>query len=203
MTTPTIACVIIAHEARRDTALQQTLPSVLNEGFDEVVLVGDWHDQPRFLSPMRYICVDPVTRGVRDALPKRDIGTLATTSDIIVYINDDHALASQFGRNLRGVLAEPWDVIVPNRYTVRNGQHIPLNNGEAHRYCGGHAGIYRRHTAIQPWTHYAHQPSWITWDVTASLAQQLAGARFCWSPSAGIAIEDLFPDDPRHLLETR
>ena len=196
-----IACVIIAHSARREHALQQTLPSVLSESFNEVVLVGDWRDQPRLLSPMRYVCVDPIFRDVRDALPKRDIGTLCTTADTIVYINDDHALASHFGRALRAVLDEPWDVLVPNRYTLRNNARVTLNNGERDGYCGGHATIVRRWIPERtPWLRYAYGADWVTWDVTASLAQQLDGARFAWHPRDELAIEDLFPDDPRHLL---
>lgn len=200
MSAPTIACIVIAHAARRAETWARTVPSVLSEGFDQVVVVGDWEEPVRH-DRLRYIRVDPIFRDVRDALPKRDLGTLATTADILVYINDDHALCSHFGHALRDVLDEGWDVLVPNRFTLRNNTRVALNNGEAHRYCGGHASVVWRWIPERtPWVRYAYDSRWRTWDVVASLAQQLDGARFCWSPRDELAIEDLFPNDPRHLL---
>jgi hypothetical protein len=195
-----VACVVVASAARRFGVWDRIVPSVLGEGFDEVVVVGDWNDaspHPR----VRYIFVDPVHRDTRDALLKRDIGTLATTADTIVYLCDDHALAPHFGHGLRQVLDESWDVLVPNRYTMLGESKRVLNNGEKHNYCGGHAGVFRRWVVTQrPWLAYAYHDNWRVWDVYASLAQQLDGARFCWSPRDDIAIEDLNPADPLHGL---
>ena len=204
--TPTVACVVIAHAARRAHVEARTLPSVRSEGFDEVVLVGDWEEGPMRRSMyaaqgIRYVHVDPIFRDVRDALYKRDLGTLATTADVLVYINDDHALCSHFGLALRAVLNEPWDVLVPNRFTMRNNTRVPLNNGERDGYCGGHAAVVRRWVAERtPWLRYAYDSRWVTWDVVASLAEQMYGTRFVWSPRDELAIEDLEPNDPRHLI---
>lgn len=200
MTPPTsIACVIVATEARKAVLWDRIVPGVLSEGFDEVVIVGDWVDTVR--APARYIRVDPVHRDTRDALLKRDIGTLATTADNILYLCDDHALASHFGSALRQVLDEPWDVLVPNRYTMYLEKRCALNNGEREGYCGGHSGVFRRWVVTQrPWLAYAYHDNWRVWDVYASIAQQLDGARFCWNPRDDLAVEDLFPNDPLHRL---
>jgi hypothetical protein len=199
VTVPSIACVIVATEARKAALWERIVPGVLSEGFDEVVIVGDWADTVR--APARYIRVDPVHRDTRDALLKRDIGTLVTTADSILYLCDDHALASHFGNALRQVLDEPWDILVPNRYTMYLEQRRPLNNGEREGYCGGHSGVFRRWVVTQrPWLAYAYHDNWRCWDVYASVAQQLDGARFCWSPRDDLAVEDLFPTDPLHRL---
>lgn len=200
MTAPSIACVIVATAARRFAVWDRIVPSVLGEGFDEVVVVGDWNDaspHPR----VRYLYVDPVTRSTRDALLKRDIGTLATTAANLVYLCDDHALAPHFGSALRQVLDEPWDILVPNRYTMYLEKRHALHNGERERYCGGHSGVFRRWVVTQrPWLAYAYHDNWRCWDVYASVAQQLDGARFCWSPRDDLAVEDLNPTDPLHRL---
>jgi hypothetical protein len=199
VTVPSIACVIVATEARKAALWERIVPGVLSEGFDEVVIVGDWADTVR--APARYIRVDPVHRDTRDALLKRDIGTLVTTADSILYLCDDHALASHFGNALRQVLDEPWDILVPNRYTMYLEKRCPLNNGEREGYCGGHSGVFRRWVVTQrPWLAYAYHDNWRCWDVYASVAQQLDGARFCWSPRDDLAVEDLFPTDPLHRL---
>ena len=209
-----VACIIIASEPRKGLVFDAVLPSVLRQGFDEVVLVHDWpHNTFYIEGKWRDVRVGPVQRNTLDALLKRDAGTLATTSKIIVYLCDDHALAPNFLTELRSVLAEDWDVLVPNRYTLERtaGAHSDvgilhqLNTGEAERYCGGHAMVVRRELVeALPWMSFAYGPWEHTrvWDVTHSHELQRRGANFVWRPRSGIAIEDLEPKDPRHYATT-
>lgn len=184
--TPTIACIIIASEHRR-RFVPMVLGSVLSQNFDEVVVVGDWHMDTKDLpTAHRYLCVAPLTRTTNDALVKRDVGALATTADILVYLCDDHILGPHFAAELREVVNEAWGVIVPNRFD-RNGRR--LNMGERDGYCGGHAGVFRRRVIqTRPWSTMPHHRNW---DVLASGVQQNNGARFLFMPRAGIDIIDL------------
>lgn len=197
--TPTIACIIIAHERRRALVQRVVLPSVTSQPFDEVVCVGSWNaNDHEYVERERYLQVPPLTNTTIDALVKRDAGTLATYSDILVYLCDDHALAPDFCRALREVVDEEWDVLVPNRYTMAQrpiGAHgtirIDLPMGEAQAYCAGHAGVFRRSVVkAAPWSAMPHHRNW---DVFASYAQSRNGARFCFKPRADIAVEDLEP----------
>lgn len=183
-----IACVVIASERRRALVDDRVWPSVLAQGFDEIVVVGDW--LPRKGERDAYICVEPMLHNTIDALVKRDVGALATTSDILVYLCDDHILNPDFLTTLREVVDEEWDVIVPNRYTRRGDNiAIALNNGERDGYCGGHGGVFRRSIiAARPWSAHSHTRYW---DARSSFAMRLAGARFVWHPRASIAIEDI------------
>ena len=197
MTPVPCACIVIASERRRVQVREVVVPSILAQtpAFREVVVVGDWPDDGEFHATpaVRYLCVAPLTRTTTDALVKRDAGTLATIADTLVYVCDDHALDPHFTRDLHAVLDEPWDVLVPNRYTVTDAhQRIPLNNGEHARYCGGHAGVFRR-TLIRalPWSAGPHDR---TWDVTMSRAQQALGADFRYYPRRGIAVRDIEPE---------
>ena len=184
-----LACIIIAHERRRDLVHDFVEPSVYAQDFDEVVTVGDWVE---VIPPKhRYLHVRALTSTTLDALVKRDVGTLATTADTLVYLNDDHTLDANFANGLRAALDEPWDVLVPNRYTVRNGKRIALNNGERDQYCGGHSGVFRRALIQQrPWSAQYHTPYW---DLVSSRWQVGAGARFVWEPRAEIAVCDIEP----------
>ena len=187
------ACIVIASEKRHALVRTVVVPSVLAQApaFDEVVVVGDWPDADD-LPGVRYLCVEPLLRTTTDALCKRDAGTVATTSDTLVYVCDDHALDPHFTRDLHAVLGESWDVLVPNRYTYVDTQRIPLNNGEHARYCGGHAGVFRRALIrALPWSAGPHDR---TWDVTMSRAQQALGADFRYYPRLGIAVQDLEPE---------
>jgi hypothetical protein len=192
----TIACIVIASERRQALVDERVWPSVVAQGFDEALIVGDWI--PRRNEREEYMCVEPLTRSTIDALVRRDVGALATTADVLVYLCDDHALGPDFLASLREVLDEDWDVIVPNRYCIRDDDAtgtnvaIALNNGERDGYCGGHGGIFRRHVIQQrPWAAHSHTRYW---DLRSSVAMRLAGARFVWHPRAGIAIEDIEPN---------
>lgn len=208
----TVACIVIASERRQELVGARVMPSVLSQCFDEVVLIGDWMPgrNEKWPEPIRYICVEPMLRNTIDALVKRDVGALATTADVLVYLCDDHRLGPNFLVDLREVIDEEWDVIVPNRFCIVpkvmvdvSGKRPPevlagsesvvsLNNGERDGYCGGHGGIFRRHVITRrPWSAHSHTPYW---DARSSFAMRLAGARFVWHPRAGIAIEDIEPN---------
>ena len=198
----TVACIVIATERRRALVESRVLPSVQSQGFDDVLVVGDW-TLPNRNGPdwYGYIGVEPMLRNTIDALVRRDVGALATTADVLVYLCDDHALSADFLATLRQVLDEPWDVLVPNRFCTRGflkvgdpeenaeWKRFDLNNGERDGYCGGHAGVFRRALIeSRPWSAHSHTPYW---DARSSYAMRLAGARFVWHPRAGIAIEDI------------
>lgn len=134
---------------------EQVLPSVVGQGFDEVVVVGDYVSGNGY----RHIPFRPIYRNTSDAQFKRDVGTLVTSSEWLVYLCDDHALDDHFVVNFplrfqRGIIG------VPHRVTKRNGRVIPLNMGLP-EYCGGHAGVYHR-SAIQqvPWQLAPLHPNW-------------------------------------------
>lgn len=216
-----VACVIIASATRRGLVFDRVLPSVLKQGFDEVVLVHDWLQHPLWADgggAWLDVRVSPIARNTRDALLKRDAGTLATTSPTLVYLCDDHALAPNFLAELREVLDEPWDVLVPNRYTQSSALgkddmgnlgsadsvrfHHPagrvlLNMGEREGYCAGHAGVFRRYLVEAcPWMSFAYG-AWEyvrCWDVNSSAEHQRRGARYVFKPRSGIAVEDLEPE---------
>lgn len=190
----TIACIIIATQARAQLVRERVLPSVISQDFDDVVLVADWDVEP--VGPYAYLNVAPLTNTTTDALVKRDAGTLATTADVLVYLSDDHALGAQFSGTLRNVLDEAWDVIVPNRWTYPPDMMapVPLNNGESEGYCGGHAGIFRRELIrALPWSAGPHDR---LWDRNMSYRQRREfEARFVWKPRAGITVYDLLPEN--------
>jgi hypothetical protein len=210
-----IACIIIAHERRRDllprvaaSALVQSTP------FDEVIVVADWAETTS-AGDVRWLHVAPLTRSTTDALVKRDVGTLAASSDILVYLCDDHALAPDFVQGLRAVADEPWDIIVPNRWADRMVpcddaacSHTPCNeaktaegygralvqisNGEFGGYCGGHAGVFRRALVQRrPWSTMKHDR---LWDLLSSVVHRYTlGATVVLQPRDDISVIDIEP----------
>lgn len=188
-----IACIIIATERRKRQVWERVVVSACAQGFDDVVVVGDWAQDVAW---PRYLCVEPLTRTTTDALVKRDVGTLATDADILTYLCDDHVLAPNFVEALRLVAREPWDVIVPNRivYTDHGvGGKFALNNGERDGYCGGHGGVFKRHVVTaKPWSAHAHHRNW---DVLISAEQQTRGATFLWHPRAELTVTDIEPEN--------
>lgn len=188
---PKIACIVIASQNRAALVAQRVVPSILPQGFDDVIVVGDWPRDDLVHPSVRYFCVEPLTRTTTDALIKRDVGTLSTSADVLVYLCDDHALAPHFLAGLRDVINEEWDVIVPNRRTHTPAGVVVLNNGEGGNYCGGHGGVFRRHVVTRkPWAAYSHER---LWDKNSSWQQQLDNARFAFFPRADISIVDLEP----------
>jgi hypothetical protein len=154
--TGTIACIVIAGEGREKLLDELVMPSVLGQSFDEVVVVGSYKSGEGY----RHLPVPPITRTTIDALIKRDVGTVATKSDTIVFLCDDHRLDPFFGVALRDVcLGHAFGV--PTRITNRGPQTVYLNTGFRDGYCGGHAGVFPR-SAVQlvPWSIAPHHPNW-------------------------------------------
>lgn len=160
-----LACVVIASLKRRQLLDELVMPSVVAQGFDEVVVVGDFHSGDGW----RHLPFPPLTGSTIDGQFKRDVGTLATSAEWILYLCDDHCLHPDFSRDLAAFVTEhtvgQHDVIVPARFCVRNGEQIGLNMGWpgylGRAYCGGHAGIFPRQ-AIQevPWSIAPWHPNW-------------------------------------------
>jgi len=179
----TVACIVIASETRMDLLHSTVLPSVETQGFDEVVVVGDATRHPP--QGIRWYGVSPLTRTTADALVKRDVGALVTTSELLVYLCDDHALDPAFLTDLQRILADTvlnWDVLAPERYGVKDGEPIRLNMGGKEGYCGGHACVIWRQAVLQhPWT---CGPMDRNWDATGSAFRQAMGQRFGWTNGA-------------------
>ncbi len=189
-----IACVVIASAKRRQLLDDLVMPSVLAQGWDETVVVGDYHSGDGY----RHLPFRPLTGSTIDALFKRDVGTLATLSNWILYICDDHTIHPDFSKDLLQFMQEtplgPKDVIVPARFCERKGEKIGLNMGWpgylGHVYCGGHGGIFPR-AAIQdvPWSLAPWSPQW---DYLHSRILLERGYNFHYQ-SASCWIEDVDP----------
>ena len=186
-----IACVILAGPNRQTLITEQVLPSVLAHPFAEVVVIGNYRDGPGY----RYLHVPPVTGTTVDGLIKRDTAAVATSADIIVYLCDDHRLDPAFWVDLESYLPEPWDLLAPSRYCIREGLRVPLNMGRKEGYVGGH-GIVVRRSALRllPWMAGLHQGDAARiWDVTYSVDAQKRGARVIFAPDGVLGIEDIEP----------
>lgn len=183
-----LACIIISDGRRRSLVETKVLPSVLPQGFDEVIVVGDHCAGERY----RYLHVPPLTNTTTDALVKRDVGTLAANCDYLTYLCDDHALHWDFATQVRAFCGATWDVLVPSRWVEHpSSGRIQIPMGEAEGYCGGHGGVFRRWVIeARPWTTMPHHR---LWDVLSSQEQLKIGARFVYVPS--VAIEDLEPEN--------
>lgn len=184
-----VACVVIAGGYRTQLLDEEVIPSVVANGFDEVVVSGAHHEGKGY----RYLHVPHLTDTTIDALMKRDAGTLATTSEVICYLCDDHAFGSSSVADAIRVAAEDttWDVIVPRREAVHPVHGlIRVNNGEGEGYCGGHAGVFRRRVIEhRPWSAMPHNRLWDLW---ASNLQQQAGFQFV--SVGGVTVRDLEPE---------
>lgn len=193
--TQTVACAVIASEQRWPLVRDHILPSVLPQGFDEVVVVGDGVIGTGY----HFLHVPPITKTTVDALVKRDVAALATTSDWLVYLCDDHRLAPGFLAKLRGLVETTFmPILVPARFTVRcRGEGhchetIDLNSGAPDwfggpDYCGGHAGVYPR-AALRayPWSCAPHD---LNWDLTHSRGFQARGFQIVRAPE--LRVEDI------------
>ena len=182
-----IAAVIIAGGKRSALIDEQILPSLV--GFDETLVVGEHHTGDGY----RYLHVPDLTKSTNDALVKRDVGTLATTADILLYLSDDHAVREGFARELRTLIADAiavWDVLVPSRWVEHPEQGlIRIPNGENEWYCAGHGGVFRRRVIqARPWTAQQHSRNW---DLTSSHDHLRAG--FVYLPAPQLQIQDMEP----------
>lgn len=160
-----VACIIIASRKRETLLDQLILPSALAQYFDELVVVGDYHSGDGW----RHLPFPPLTGSTIDAQFKRDVGTLATKSDWLVYLCDDHRLHPDFSKDLAAFMQEatpgPKDIIVPARFCVRNEEKIGLNMGYpgymGRAYVGGHAGVFHRDLIREvPWSIAPWNPNW-------------------------------------------
>jgi len=193
----TLACVVIASAHRRELLDTLVMPSVVAQGFDECVVVGDYHSGDGW----RHLPFRPLTGSTIDALFKRDVGTVATSAEWLFYLCDDHRVHPDFSKDLatfmQDVLVGPHDIIVPARFCERNGEKIGLNMGWPgylnHSYCGGHGGIFPR-AAIQevPWS---LAPWHRNWDFMHSRILQERGYNFHYQ-SGSLLIEDVGPGEP-------
>lgn len=191
----TIACIVIATAKRRELLDTLVMPSVVAQGFDECVVVGDFHSGDGW----RHLPFRSLTGTTIDALFKRDVGAVATTSDWLFYLCDDHRVHPDFSKDLLQFMQEvplgPKDVIVPARFCERKGEKIGLNMGWPgymnHSYCGGHGGIFPR-PAVQdvPWSIV---PWHANWDFYHSRILQERGYNFHYQ-SGSLLIEDIEPN---------
>ena len=146
---------MIARGDRGGLLDELVMPSVIDQGFDEVVLVGEHHSGKGY----RHLPVPDITRTTVDALIKRDVGTAATESDLLVFLCDDHRLDARFCARLRAFPLGVKSIGVPTRFTVRDHKRIDLNMGQG--YCGGHAGVFHRMACqLVPFTIAPHHPNW-------------------------------------------
>lgn len=191
-----LAVVIVAHGTRRLPLLPAIVASCLlpYQAADEVVVVGDLPDAAMPPLSVPYVCVPPVTNTTLDALTKRDVGWLVTTSDAVLFLSDDHRLTPGFMTMYRASYgtADDWDFLRPWRVTHRGEKQYVLNNGSDKygEYCAGHGGVYRRACARRkPWSTVPHR----NWDLLHSLALTAAGLRLRVA-GAELAIEDVEPN---------
>jgi hypothetical protein len=182
-----LAVVVIATSSRMNTTFPLVMQSVLSEQPDEIVCVADFHS----VGPWRHIMVPAFTKTTIDALVKRDVGFVATQSDSVMYLSDDHVLTPGFVQAFRDHEQE-WDILVPLRVGEKDGRGVVLNMGEATKYCAGHAGIYKRRCGhILPWTATIPHPNW---DVIHSHHLIANGLTMKYaSPLGGLAIQDIEP----------
>lgn len=148
---------MIAGETREKLLDELVVPSIVAQGFDECVVVGNYHSGEGY----RHLPVPKILGNTCDALIKRDVGLAATTSEYIVYISDDHKLDPFFCINLREIPLGRRTIGVPTRITNRGPQVVYLNMGFQDGYCGGHGMVVHR-TAIQevPFTVSPFHPNW-------------------------------------------
>jgi len=185
-----LACIIIAHTKRRDLVRERVLPSALALPFDEIVVVADYAaDLP--VNGFRWLCVEPMTTTTIDALVKRDVGTLATTADWLLYLCDDHAIRQLPTRYPPGFAL----VGVPTRFCWHEEHMEPLNSGlegQYAPYCGGHAGLFSRGLIQRrPWSTMPHHR---LWDVLSTQLFVQDGATLL-GPLEDFVIEDLEPEN--------
>ena len=188
-----VAAALILSGQRNDLVASHILPSLVAQGFDEVFLVGPWEGETH---GARHLAVAPFLGNTQDALVKRDVAALAARSDVLFYLADDHRpYGKGFLDELRTSYDEhSWDVLVPRRLTVREGNVIWLPTGFPD-YVAGH-GVLVRRTLIRevPWCTTTPRNPW--WDVVHSHALKACGAVFKEAPS--LAIEDV-----EHVVNSR
>lgn len=186
-----LACVVIASEKRMNTTFLNVMASVLTEPFDEVVVVADFH----CAGTWRHLMVPAITKTTIDALIKRDVGWVATHSENVLFLSDDHRVQPGFVAAFREHYEHKffWGLLAPSRFVIKDGARIALNVGEREKYVAGHGGIYRRASGrILPWTAIAHHRNW---DMTHSHYLIANGAIPLYAGD-DLAIEDIEGGQP-------
>ena len=149
------------------------LPS--RAGVDEVIVVGEYKDGPGY----RYISAPSRAFDCTDALHQRQAGFEASSGDLLVFAHDDHKPDIGFFNVLRQryVGDDSWDVLVPVRRALEQGEILTLNNGFG-VYVMGHACVMRRAMATAvPWSSVQKI---FTWDVDHTARLRAAGTRIKW-----------------------
>lgn len=188
----TLACAIISSAKRWPLVRDQILPQVLRESFDEIVVAGDGEAGTGY----RFLDIPLITGTTIDALIKRDAAAVATESEYLCYLSDDHRPVPGFTQALRDYLQNhAAQVVIPARTTWRQVEdgfvYYDLNSGAAEGYCGGHAGIFARSVLQQyPWACAPHD---LLWDLTHSRHLQSLGVEFHYAPA--VMVEDV-----QHLI---
>lgn len=184
--TATLAVIV---GRRWDLVQSQVLPNAKDQGFDEILIVGSGVEPGE---GYRAIPVPPITATTLDGLIYRDVAASVTDADVLVYLSDDHALHHHFGQALRYWMGlDTWDVLIPRRYTEREGRLIPLNMGAQEYYCAGHGMVVKRkYLQRVPWLTAPHHPNW---DVFHSRMLMDAGARMVPITGGDLAIQDIEP----------
>lgn len=198
--TTTIDCAIIVSAKRAELVRTHILPSVIRQGlFQQILVVGDYWPGDGY----RYLPVPPVTRTTLDALMKRETAAVASRADAILYLCDDHLLLDGWQSEWPAWAEQRWGVLVPARYTEKDGEVVEINNGTDRRdpnapYCGGHAGIYRREVLrARPWLATPHG---LFWDLDHS--RQVIDSGFPLEHCADLRVCDIDPnplEKPRHF----
>ena len=170
----------VPHRARERILRQVLLPRVCNNPLvDEVIVAGEWHD-PGIGDRWRYVPCDSVNYDCTDALMQRQVGAEASSSNLLVFLHDDHVPGEDFFVNLVNHYgsAGNWDVLVPERRTFRDHLDIMLNNGREEGYVMGHACVMRREMwKDAPWT---DAPAVYTWDVGYTIVLRAKLATIKW-----------------------
>lgn len=167
----------VAHKARIAVLERDLLPRLCTDPLvNEVVVSGEWRE-PTTSEPWRYVSSPSIHFDCVDALQQRENGAKATTADILVFLHDDHVPAPDFFDVLTR-LPNTWDVLVPERRTIREGKEIVLSNGRM-EYVMGHCCVLRR--AIWEQAPWSSVPPVFTWDVCHSFLLRERGARIRWS----------------------
>jgi hypothetical protein len=185
----TLAVVIIAGPNRLDSCLPEVVRSAEEQDPDELLIVGD--RVKTYGGRIRTLNVEPLTRSTIDALVKRDVGFVATTSANICYLADDHRLGPDFIKTFRARYVDrEWDLLAPARFTTRDQSVYSLNVGKDLSYIGGHCGIYRRSILRKvPWSSSRHHPNWDVWH-SHDLVK--AGGKLVYA-DIDLAVDDIEP----------
>jgi hypothetical protein len=186
-----LAVIVISH-ARLDL-LSDIVQSIAIQEPDELLVVGSCIESANF----SHLTVAPITNTTVDALIKRDAGTVATQSQYLCYLSDDHKLAPGFVQAFRERYAKgEWDILVPTRYTVRGNKIYPLPVGHPDQwtpfpYAAGHCAVFKREWIRKlPWTAAPHHRNW---DSLHSKMLVDRGARLVFAGD-DLAVEDVEPN---------